>query len=86
MVRKNLHTAAHQHKDAEQIDEMVDPKPERKFQYLLIHPSHLVGTEKRFNGQSSSEPASTPIRQLTGAFYIAEVMGNDPLIHYTLTE
>jgi hypothetical protein len=30
MVRKNLDAATHQYKDAEQIDEMVDPKPEWK--------------------------------------------------------
>jgi hypothetical protein len=30
MVRKDLYAAPHQHKDAEQIDEMVDPQPERK--------------------------------------------------------
>jgi hypothetical protein len=30
MVRKNLDAAAHQHKDAEQIDEMVDSKPKWK--------------------------------------------------------
>ena len=30
MVREDLYAASHQHKDAKQIDEMVDPKPEGK--------------------------------------------------------
>jgi hypothetical protein len=38
MVGQNLYAAAHQHKDAEEIDEMVDPQPEGKSERLQLHP------------------------------------------------